>query len=147
MGEGERWWKELNDGLKNDPVFIAEGIALDIALNVSDRLTQLGMTQKDLASRLGVSAPYVSQILGGQTNLTVLTLCRLSRALRLKLSITLREPRVRELITATDDLTAQAGTSITNAVSGPSHTAKPVDSAACNVLNASAISLEPAHAA
>ena len=129
------------------PVFIAEGIALDIALNVNDRLRQLAMTQKDLAVRLGVSAPYVSQVLGGQTNLTVLTLCKLSRALGLKLSITLREPRVRELVTASDDLALQAGTNVSYTVSGSTYPAKQVNSVTCDVLNASAICLEPAHAA
>jgi len=124
MGEGERWWRNLNESLKDDPVFIAEGIALDIALNVSDRLAALGITRKELAGRLGVSPPYVSQILGGQTNLTVLTLCKLSAALGMKLHITLREPRVRDLFTAIDSLASREMAYAADAASGSTIPAK-----------------------
>jgi transcriptional regulator with XRE-family HTH domain len=89
MTAGELWWKRLHEGLSQDPVYLAEGISLDISLQVSRAIRASGLTRKDLAERLGVSQPYVSQILGGPTNLTILTLCKLAVALGLRPSIRL----------------------------------------------------------
>lgn len=60
-----------------------------IASTLSGALTRSGLTQAELARRLRVSQPRVSQILSGDKNLTVKSLARLARALGCTLTITL----------------------------------------------------------
>lgn len=50
-----------------------------------------GMTQKDIAERLGISEAYVSRCLRGHKNMTVRTMSNIARAMdgRIDLSVTL----------------------------------------------------------
>jgi transcriptional regulator with XRE-family HTH domain len=54
---------------------------------------ELGLTQIELAKRIGVSAPYVSGLEAGQENLTVGQLWAVADALRVELHIELRVPQ------------------------------------------------------
>jgi len=53
----------------------------DIALDVHYYLRNAGMTQKELADRMGVSAVYVGKLLKGTENLTLETICKVQKAL------------------------------------------------------------------
>ena len=77
------WWKELESSLANDPSFVAEGIALDLSIRINEQLERLRLTRKALADRLNVSQARVSQIMGGQINMTLLTMCRVALAVGL----------------------------------------------------------------
>ena len=54
-----------------------------IALMMLDRLEALGMSQADLAARLGCTQQYVSRILKGHENLSLKTICKIDDVLSL----------------------------------------------------------------
>ena len=54
-----------------------------IALMMLDRLEALGMSQTDLAARLGCTQQYVSRILKGHENLSLKTICKIDDVLKL----------------------------------------------------------------
>lgn len=56
-----------------------------IALRVLEALRQQGLTQRELAVRMNVSAQQVNKIVRGQENLTMDTLDKLERALNIRL--------------------------------------------------------------
>lgn len=53
----------------------------DIALNLHYCLRNTGMSQKDFADKMGVSAVYVGKLLKGGENLTLETICKIQYAL------------------------------------------------------------------
>ena len=60
--------------------------AMDVSASVHHRMSELGITNKELAQRLGVTPGRVSQILKGDENLTLKTLARLEDAVGFDLS-------------------------------------------------------------
>lgn len=58
---------------------------------------EVGMTQSELAQRLGSSASYVSQLESGKANMTIGRLWSIADALRVELHIELRAPATRAL--------------------------------------------------
>lgn len=58
-----------------------------IALAARRRMVSLGLTQKDLAERMGCSQQYVSLILKGKENLTLETISRIEKVLDFDLLI------------------------------------------------------------
>lgn len=59
--------------------------AMDISGSVYTRLKELGMTQAELAKKLGVTPGRVTQILKGDPGMTLKTLARLEHALDVRL--------------------------------------------------------------
>ena len=57
----------------------------DIALCLHYYLRQAGLTQKDLAERMGVSATYIGKLLKGNENLTLETICKIQQVIGVKL--------------------------------------------------------------
>ena len=53
----------------------------DIALSLHYYLRKSGMSQKDLAERMAVSAAYDGKLLKGNENLTLETICKLQNAI------------------------------------------------------------------
>ena len=60
---------------------IAAAMALEFEASVFSRLKALGMKQKDLAARLGVSQATVSKTLSSHSNMTFKTAARIAAAL------------------------------------------------------------------
>jgi|APTNR8051073442_1049403.scaffolds.fasta_scaffold01835_3 transcriptional regulator with XRE-family HTH domain len=60
-------------------------ISFSIALMIGRWLRANGMTQKELAERLGYSPQYVSKILKGSENLTLETITKIEKVLGIKL--------------------------------------------------------------
>ena len=56
-----------------------------IALQVLDYLHSTGLTQKELAERMGVSPAYIAKLVKGGENLSLETICKLHEALGIKL--------------------------------------------------------------
>jgi transcriptional regulator with XRE-family HTH domain len=77
----ERW--------REDPALVAEGIALDLSVTLNKRLEQLDMTRKVLADRVQVSPGRISQIMAGNINLTLLSICKVALAVGLVPSLNL----------------------------------------------------------
>ena len=80
--ENNTW---LIDVLSEDERKTAEYIAL-IAQSIQEQRRIQGLTQKQLAERLGVSQAMVSQWENGEENFTASTLVKISSALGLRLS-------------------------------------------------------------
>lgn len=56
-----------------------------IALQVLDRLDELGMSQKQLAEKMGCSPQYISKLVKGSENLTLETISKLEECLKMDL--------------------------------------------------------------
>ena len=54
----------------------------DIALCLHYYLRNSGMTQKELADKMGVSAVYVGKLLKGSKNLTLETICKIQGVIK-----------------------------------------------------------------
>ena len=80
--ENNAW---LVDALPEDERKAAEFIAL-IARSIQEQRRVQGLTQKQLAEKLGVSQAMVSQWENGAENFTAVTLVKISSALGLRLS-------------------------------------------------------------
>ena len=59
-----------------------------IALTVLNRLDEMGMSQRQLAERMGCSAQNVSKLLKGQENLTLETIAKLELVLGIPILFT-----------------------------------------------------------
>ena len=69
-------------------------LSATIALKIRKLLRQQGMTQVDLAARLGVTPPQVSKLLSGKINFELKTLVSIQNALgKPIIDVTLREER------------------------------------------------------
>lgn len=56
-----------------------------IAATMSDRMKELGMTQRVLAEKMNCTQQYVSKVLKGRENLSLETLCKIENALGIKI--------------------------------------------------------------
>jgi transcriptional regulator with XRE-family HTH domain len=68
-----------------------------IGLRLTRRRQELGLSQKALAARLGITDANITRIENGQQNVTITTLCKLAKAL---------DMTVEELIVAEPKSTA-----------------------------------------
>lgn len=71
-----RWRRENREWLR---------MSQSIALQVLDYLHNAGLTQKELAERMGVSPAYIAKLVKGSENLSLETICKLHEALGIKL--------------------------------------------------------------
>lgn len=73
----------------NAGLLAVEGAKLDFALGLARLLERASLSRSDLATQLGVSLPMVTKILRGDTNLTIETMVKATRAAQGKLHINL----------------------------------------------------------
>jgi HTH-type transcriptional regulator/antitoxin HipB len=76
----------------------------DLAAAIRGRRFALGMTQADLAARVGVSRPWLSQIESGKPTANIGLVIRLLDALGLQLEVTDRPPSADDSPTDLDAL-------------------------------------------
>jgi len=82
-GTDQSWLENVN--WRNDnKTWLKKSAA--IALAVLRRLRALGMTQKDLADQLGISAQQASKLLKGKENLTLEIISKLEAVLAIELA-------------------------------------------------------------
>ena len=74
-------WREKAEERRENEAWRRE--SRRIALMMLDRLEALGMSQADLAARLGCTQQYVSRILKGHENLSLKTICKIDDVLNL----------------------------------------------------------------
>jgi transcriptional regulator with XRE-family HTH domain len=53
---------------------------------ISDRLVEIGMSQRELSSKLGMPSSYINKILAGQRTIEITELIDILSALKLKLT-------------------------------------------------------------
>ena len=56
-----------------------------IAVTISNRMEELGMTQWSLAEKMNCTQQYVSKVLKGRENLSLETLCKIENALGIRI--------------------------------------------------------------
>ena len=81
MNVEDGWFEEY----RNDPEYQFELTMIAVGEGIVAALLQLGITRSELAKRLHVSRPRISQILAGDENLTLRTLVGVAVALESKL--------------------------------------------------------------
>lgn len=89
--------EEKLDRFRNEPLFIAETILLEITEQIAALMKKEGLRNKDLAERLGVSRSYISRLMDGGSNLTVKSLAAISVALDARLTIRMN-PTVERIL-------------------------------------------------
>lgn len=75
---------------------IASTMALDFEASVFCRLKELGLKQKDIAERLGVSAATISKTLSSNSNMTFKTAAKIAAALGCTIQSPILQPFSRE---------------------------------------------------
>lgn len=73
---------------KENNEYWESGIRHKIALALLGQLSDLRLTQADLANRSGVSAAYISRVLSGNENMSIKTIIKLTRAMDLTFDVT-----------------------------------------------------------
>ena len=80
----------FRDARQRDEYWI-EDAAVTFTVQFYELMKKRGLSQANLAARLGVSQPYVARILKGQENLTIASMVKLARAVGAKLEMSLEE--------------------------------------------------------
>lgn len=78
-------WRERAEYRRNNRKWIRR--SQQIALAILERLTELGMSQKELAEEMEVSAQYVSKVLKGSENLSLETIAKFESILDIELIV------------------------------------------------------------
>ena len=79
-----KWAEEHYKEIKDDPIYIAAGLMIEITEKFCERMDELGLSQTELARRIGKTQPYVSKILNRGTNMTLETIALFAMALDLQ---------------------------------------------------------------
>ncbi len=82
---------------ESTPHIIADYQNGKIVQQIVSIMSEMGLTQKDLAKRIGTSKQYVSRILNEKQNFTISSLAVFSTALQCDLSITLVQRKRGEI--------------------------------------------------
>lgn len=76
---------QVHDELMQDPEFVkeyaAENLIHRVALRILKYRQEAGLTQAELAERVGKKQPYVARVEGGFENITLRTLASFAQAL------------------------------------------------------------------
>lgn len=76
---------ELFDDKKNGDTYWIERAKIDFTEEICKRMEEQGINRKELASRIGSSAAYVTKILRGNANFTLESMVKISIALESEL--------------------------------------------------------------
>lgn len=96
--EHKGWFDGLVDSLKDGPEYRLETLILDITEKICERMEDLGINRKQLAEKIGISAPAITKVLRGNSNFKLKTLLTMADALETELNIDFkqkqRSPRI-----------------------------------------------------
>lgn len=82
--------KEWSRQYEGDPEFEFDLLAIEIGERIVERMERLQMTRTELAAKIGVSKARISQILGGQDNLTLKSLVAVATGLGSRVEVRLK---------------------------------------------------------
>lgn len=72
---------------KKTDAYWVESAKLDFAMKLEKQIRLAGLSYSTLAKKIGTSAAYISKVFRGDTNMTIETMVKLSRASGARLSI------------------------------------------------------------
>jgi len=72
---------------KKTDVYWVESAKLDFAMKLEKQIRQSNLSYATLAKKIGTSAAYISKIFRGDTNMTIETMVKLTRASGARLNI------------------------------------------------------------
>ena len=78
---------------EGDPDYEFDGVAIAVGEQIVDRMEELGMTQADLARKMGVSRARISQILRGNDNLTLKSIVAVAIGLDCRVDLQLKHAK------------------------------------------------------
>ncbi len=84
----EQFSRDL-DTLKSDPAFMTEQLILVITEKICGIMAAQGINRAELAERMGVKPQFITRILNGNPNMTLMTLMRISAAIDAKVEFQL----------------------------------------------------------
>ena len=85
-----KWAQDHHDKVKNDPEYLAARLMIEINDKFCARMEELGLSQRELARRIGRSQPFIWKLLNHGTNMTLKTLVLMAQAMEL----TVEPPRL-----------------------------------------------------
>lgn len=72
---------------KKTDAYWVESAKLDFAMRLEKQMQSVGLSYANLAKKMGTSAAYISKVFRGDTNMTIETMVKLSRASGARLNI------------------------------------------------------------
>ena len=78
---GSDWFDEQVEKYKNDPEFRVDALILKINEDLCRLMEEQQISRAELARRLGVHRQFITKLLNGMPNLTLLTLVKVATAL------------------------------------------------------------------
>ena len=94
--ETEIGFEDLYEGWQDDPEFLA-GFAAEVFVDrICHAMDEQGVTQSELARRLGVSRQHISAFMADPGNPTLQTIVQMAHALGMRVRLTLEPARTPE---------------------------------------------------
>ena len=100
-----QWEEELRD----DPAYIVHGMLCEATEAICEAMDRCGMSQADLARKLGVTPQYISEFLSTPENTTLKQLVRFANAVGLEVDLSLRASEQPEESKEETTATARTG--------------------------------------
>jgi transcriptional regulator with XRE-family HTH domain len=75
----ERYWEYL-ERVTTSPHYWHEGAVIEFTEDLQRRMEEQNVSRAELARRMGTSRAYITRLLGGDANFTLMTMVKLSMA-------------------------------------------------------------------
>ena len=79
--DAHKWFDKRIEHLKTDPEFLSEQLILKLNEEICRVMEEQGISRAELARRLGVQRQFITKLLNGMPNLTLITLVKIATAL------------------------------------------------------------------
>ena len=107
--QGRSWLEQYEQAHGEEPEYRAAGLVQWLMDQISRRMAELGMTQRDVAARMGTSQAYIAKVLNHHPNLSLSSIFRLADAVGLVVEgFRLVDKRTREAFAVSATANARA---------------------------------------
>ena len=73
-------YRDFLDRVETSPVYWHEGAVIEFTEDLQRRMEEQDISRAELARRMGTSRAYITRLLGGDANFTLMTMVKLSMA-------------------------------------------------------------------
>ena len=84
----KNWFEKLHAEFQDDPEYQAEELRIDLIEQMLKMMEEKNMSQTQLAKKLGFSNAYITKLLNGSENLTLLKLTQIASVLHSTIDVT-----------------------------------------------------------